>query len=338
MSAAAAHRSVPAELAGAFDWRGASGQRTYGITALFFFGLVWMMVSLAPPAGSLGALLAVFVGAAYLAFVGQTRRRVRDIGWRGGWTWAAFVPWIGLFFSVFLLFKKPADAPRQGEPAILRKLGFCVALVVALLFASRAFWQPFSIPSGSMKPTLLVGDYLAMVPLRTEPQRGDVVVFRHPVQGSDYIDRVMALPGDRIAMENGQVVLNGQVLTQTPLEPFREVMERQGPFGTMPACANQPVARGEICEKARFREVLPDGRSYEVLDIRTGQVDDTETFEVPEGHVFVMGDNRDNALDSRISLQIGGVGFVPIENVLGRAARVLFSSGDALGRIWRRIE
>jgi signal peptidase I len=203
-----------------------------------------------------------------------------------------------------------------------------IALVVRTLF-----FEPFNIPSGSMKPTLLVGDYLFTskyaygysrhsLPfspplfggrvLEDLPERGDVVVFKLPSDGrTDYIKRVIGLPGDTVQMRDGRLILNGEPVPK----------ERVGTF----------VDTGEAGrELARYVETLPNGRSYEVLDMTpNGPYDTTRVFEVPEGHLFVMGDNRDNSMDSRTRF----VGFVPLENLVGRA-EIIFYSTDGTAALW----
>lgn len=237
------------------------------------------------------------------------------------------------------------------------------ALLIAGVFRT-VFFQPFWIPSGSMKDTLLIGDFLFVnkmaygysyascpsvrIPaaglnidakdicgmfdgdntrlLGGEPERGDVVVFRHPVNGTDYIKRLIGLPGDKIQMKNGQLFINGKA---APLEAdgkFTEIAGPQGPQGLHPICANAPVGRGGECEKEKLRETLPNGVVHSVLNVTSRSVDNTPVYSVPEGHYFFMGDNRDNSTDSRVPQTLGGVGFVPYENLIGRADRVMFSS------------
>ncbi|WP_050525607.1 signal peptidase I [Pseudorhodobacter aquimaris] len=238
------------------------------------------------------------------------------------------------------------------------------ALLIAGIFRTL-FFQPFWIPSGSMKDTLLIGDFLfvnkmaygyskyscpfAMCPvsgrvLISEPERGDVVVFSHPVNGSDFIKRLIGLPGDTVQLRGGKVILNGTELPQVPSGEFVETYDRQGPMGNLPRCENSAgaVGVGADCTKSRYTETMPatetmpEGRSYEVLNIDTnGFADNTDVFTVPEGHYFFMGDNRDNSQDSRYGQAVGGVGFVPAENLIGRADRIMFSSaGSSLFYFW----
>ena len=234
------------------------------------------------------------------------------------------------------------------------------ALLIAGVFRT-VFYQPFWIPTGSMKETLLIGDFLfvnkmaygysyASCPslpfmgldakqlcgvfdgdnnrfLGGEPERGDVVVFRHPTLGSDYIKRLVGMPGDRIQVKNGVLIINDVPAEQTPDGAFVEIMRRQGPQGVPPACENGAVGPGGECAKSRFIETLPSGKQYKILNIRRQGTDNTGVYTVPEKHYFFMGDNRDNSLDSRASQLQGGVGFVPLEDIIGRADRIMFSSG-----------
>ncbi|OYW47350.1 MAG: signal peptidase I, partial [Rhodobacterales bacterium 12-65-15] len=224
------------------------------------------------------------------------------------------------------------------------------ALVIAGVFRTL-FFQPFWIPSESMKDTLLVGDFLfvnkmaygyskyscpfAMCPfegriLASEPERGDVVVFRHPVNGTDFIKRLIGLPGDKIQMQGGVLFINGTEATQVPAGTFSEVFEAQGPMRSMPRCESGAVGEGGECTKSRFIETLPGGLTHNILNIVDGGPgDDTGVFTVPEGQYFFMGDNRDNSQDSRFVRENSGVGFVPAEYLIGRADRVIFSSAGA---------
>ncbi len=214
-----------------------------------------------------------------------------------------------------------------------------IALLVALLIRAF-FFQPFNIPSGSMKGTLLVGDYLFVSKyaygysrhsfpfsppvfsgrvLSGDPERGDIVVFKLPSDGkTDYIKRLVGLPGDRIQVRNGVLFIN-----DAPVERYRvdDFVEED--------------ASGNIIRVPRYREVLPNGVSYDTLDdTPDGSLDNTREYTVPAGHYFMMGDNRDQSLDSRTP----GVSYVPIENFVGRA-EILFFSTDArraaLWQIWK---
>ena len=212
------------------------------------------------------------------------------------------------------------------------------ALIIALVIRTVLF-QPFNIPSGSMKATLLVGDYLFVskysygyshfsLPFSppifsgrifaSPPERGDVVVFRLPKDTStDYIKRVIGLPGDRIQMVDGVLHINGQPIKRERADDFVEVEE-----GVRAA----PVRR--------WRETLPNGVSYYALDlVQNGFADNTQVYTVPQGEYFMMGDNRDNSTDSRFSQ----VGTVPFENIVGKAQLIFFSvyEGERAWEFWR---
>jgi len=249
------------------------------------------------------------------------------------------------------------EKPQNGVIETIKTIVY--ALLIAGVFRTL-FFQPFWIPSGSMKETLLIGDFLFVnkmaygysyascpsIPiigldakslcgfidgdntriLAGEPKRGDVVVFRHPISGSDYIKRVMGLPGDTLQVKDGVVILNGEPLPQEPAGTFTEIFERQGPQGLTPRCESGAVGQGAACTKSRFVETLPDGSTHVVLNVGLQASDNTSVFRVPEGQYFFMGDNRDNSSDSRLAQLAGGVGFVPYENLIGRADRIVFSS------------
>jgi signal peptidase I len=235
------------------------------------------------------------------------------------------------------------------------------ALVIAIGFRS-IFFQPFWIPSESMKDTLLIGDFLFVnkmaygysrysceIPFTTvslcpfterflgsEPERGDVVVFRHPTAGTDYIKRLIGLPGDKIQVKEGVLFINGVEAKQEADGVFEEIYEPQGPMRNRPRCENGAVGEGGVCTKSRFIETLPEGRKHHVLNIDVaGPGDGTDVFTVPEGHYFVMGDNRDNSTDSRFPQAVGGVGMLPAKYLIGRADRIIFSSaGRSLFYFW----
>jgi signal peptidase I len=246
------------------------------------------------------------------------------------------------------------------------------ALLIAGIFRSL-FFQPFWIPSGSMKDTLLIGDFLFVNKMSygysyascpsiriprfgididardicgvfdgdngrlfgSEPERGDTVVFRHPVNGTDFIKRLVGMPGDTVQMKNGVLFVNDAAVGLRAGGVFEEIYDAQGPQGRFPRCENAPVGQGGTCEKTRLLETLPGGVEHSVLNIDNTGTDNTGIYNVPEGHYFFMGDNRDNSTDSRVPQQLGGVGFVPFENLIGRADRIVFSSaGRSLFAFW----
>lgn len=222
----------------------------------------------------------------------------------------------------------------QSNSEIIRTVG--VALLIALVIRAF-FFQPFNIPSGSMKPTLLIGDYLFVskfsygyskhsLPfspelfsgriLASDPDRGDVVVFKTPQDNrTDFIKRLIGLPGDRIQVLNSVLHINGIPVQRERIEDF---IER--------------YPNGDVRRTPQYRETMSNGVSYNTLDDGLTRVDNTQEFRVPINHYFMMGDNRDHSNDSRLD-----VGYVPFENFVGRADVIFFSTDQSAGLLefWR---
>ncbi|HET7316346.1 MAG TPA: signal peptidase I [Sphingomicrobium sp.] len=241
---------------------------------------------------------------------------------------------------------------RKSRPAERGGLLRLVISVAVIAWVLRSFlFAPFSIPSGSMLPTLHIGDYLFVAkwpygysrysfPLgfpsfdgrifSDQPQRGDVVVFRHPDENEDLIKRVIGLPGDTVALRGGRVILNGKRLPRGDMQPVAIPISPNSPCRLVRGAA--PMIRGSghdrTCVYPTYRETLPSGRSYRVIDqVNNAIADNLAPVTVPPGHVFLMGDNRDDSLDSRYSIAEGGIGPVPVDHLVGRAT-ILFWSTD----------
>jgi signal peptidase I len=177
-----------------------------------------------------------------------------------------------------------------------------------------------------MKPTLEPDQCFSMKlhPNRDEIERGLVAAFRHPVTNAEFTMRIMALGGDTVQMKDGVVFLNGSPIQQTPLPSYRQIYQPEGTSQSMPRCPYRIPAIGDVCEIQMSSESI-DNNQYRVLSLPMSRLDNTATYTVPENHVFVLGDNRGNAADSRLPHSAGGVGFVPIENVFGIFDEVLRS-------------
>lgn len=219
------------------------------------------------------------------------------------------------------------------------------AVLVAVGFNVFGY-QAFHVPSASMKPTLLIGDTLLASklaygsafrrcrlawcpetpPFGGLPQRGDVIVFEDRVHGGYAVKRVIGLPGDEVKLISGEVVLNGQRLGRRDAGQFAEVYERRGHPADFPLCAAVSPREGDLCLKRRQTETAPDGTEYDTLDIGLTTADFMGPHHVPAGQYFVMGDNRDNSTDSRVAASDGGIGYVPLDAIVGRVGLVLFSS------------
>jgi len=229
------------------------------------------------------------------------------------------------------------NAPKKQEGFWETVRTMIYAILMAVVVRTFLF-EPFNIPSGSMIPTLLVGDYLfvskysygysrhsfpfSLAPLsgrifESEPARGDVVVFKYPRDNkTDYIKRIVGLPGDRVQMQDGRLFLNGALVEREKLDDF---VYRD--------------TSGSVLRALQYKETLPGGKVHYILeDGDNRRYDNTPEFTVPEGHYFMMGDNRDHSADSRAD-----VGFVPAENLVGRAEFLFFSTDGTASIIqfWR---
>ena len=236
---------------------------------------------------------------------------------------------------------------------------FLLKLALFVVILRSFILSPFNIPSESMQPRLLIGDYLLVakwpygyskysmpfslpiIPGRifaSQPEAGDVVVFKAPpTQRDDYIKRVIGLPGDVIQMRNGILEINGVAVKKERIADFViPVTENMAEAATLegtpfpcwrPEFEEDAKDGGRQCRYPRYVETLPNGRSYQILDLANGTPgDDTEAFVVGEGQVFLMGDNRDRSADSRFPADGKAIGIVPQENLVGRAFVTVFST------------
>jgi signal peptidase I len=342
-----------------FSFRGRISRRTYvtrvflaeivlGLLVILGFGLLTLLAH-ARASGLLFRPTVLFM--AGLIFVGlwvqlaTLVKRLHDRD-RNGWlALLSVVPLANLWVYFEALFLRgPEDGNRYGKPeaeefksrTLAIALGILAFIIPTYLVTGTArslVTQPFNIPAASEEPTLLIGDYLfvskwtygysrysfpfALIPFEgrffaSEPELGDTVVFKFPPDGeTDYIKRVVGLPGDRVQMRDGGLYINDVAVPKVRIEDYVEDI-------------------GDGTRRVpRFRETLPNGVSYDVLDRDPqGPLDNTQVFVVPEGHFFTMGDNRDNSADSRVD-----VGYVPFENLVGKA-EVLFFSTNGSARIW----
>ena len=232
---------------------------------------------------------------------------------------------------------------------------FILTLAILAWIVRSLIFAPFHIPTGSMIPTLYIGDYVMVAkwpygysrfsfPFQFPsfsgrifgglPKRGDVVVFRHPIDDNDLIKRVIGLPGDTVEVSDGQLILNGKPVPKEDLPPFAMRISANSQCKVAPG-ATPMVGPNGTCLFPAYKETLPGGPSYTVLDqVDSPEADHFPATSVPAGFVFVMGDNRDDSMDSRFQPSQHGVGFLPVENIIGRAT-VTFWSTDGSASYWK---
>lgn len=249
------------------------------------------------------------------------------------------------------------DTPDKEHESWGSFVWFLIKLVLAVLIFRAFIFASFNIPSESMLPRLMVGDHLfaakwpygftnnslpfkvPLIPgriLASDPVPGDVAVFAHPIDGTEYIKRVIGLPGDTIQVVDGHLHINGKPIQREQIADFVQPTTPTGHCRTV--ALTQRLEDGSFaCVYPQFKETLPNGISYNTLDFTDGPQDHTAAVVVPEGHLFMMGDNRDNSLDSRFPAEKdAGVGLVPMDNLIARASMIFFSSGDD-GIRWGRF-
>ena len=318
-----------------FDWFGRSRRTPFAVLLLIALAclLVFAVAGTRDdwPAG-VGILAILGMALVFVPLIGHAMRRLNDLGWSGWWGWLMVVPYAGAVLSLVLCLRPGRVAVRQRDGG-LRPFGFALACVGALLIAGRAVWAPVVILSEAMSPTLQAGDLITINTLARTPRRGDVVAFQS--DGPVGVMRVVGLPGERVQMRDGRLLIDDVAVEVADDGSFAQPYGQRGPAGVYPMCGNGVVGLGASCETRRAIETLPGGVSHPVLEIGARSLDNTGVYLIPADHYFVLGDNRDNARDSRLPRSVGGPGFVARDDLVGRARLVILSgTGRSLLSVW----
>jgi signal peptidase I len=243
----------------------------------------------------------------------------------------------------------PSPEMTTAKWSLWALLRFMAFVAIGAWLIRSLFVATFSIPTGSMNATLLPGDYLFVTKwpygysqasfaggfidykgriFGRLPARGDIVVFKGP-DGNDWIKRAIGLPGDTIEVRDGRTILNGKALERRPAAAASFPYGPNTPCRAAPGASRDVVLVGDVvtCRYPAWRETLPGGRSYTVLDqLPAGPGDSFGPATIPPGFIFMMGDNRDDSMDSRFTIAQGGIGLVPLDNIVGRATLSYWSS------------
>lgn len=319
-------------LASGFDWGGASGRGAFAAAlAAVAIPLLWLWLGPARVEGwSRWHEAAGVVPLALLTVpaLGMAVRRLHDAGRAGGWAWLLALPWLRWALVLALLLLPSGARPRitEGPGRLLGLgLGIAVALGVLLSLVFATAW----VSDRAMAPALRAGDLLLLWRAPLTPRRGDVLLVRLPGEAAPRPLRVVGLPGERVAVAGGLPVIGGVPARQERAGFLTEPFRPEGAARAMPLCGNGAVGLGAGCTTRLLRETLPDGTAQTILDVGPGPLDDRPEVAVPPGHLFLLGDARDGARDSRLSPNVGGAGLVPLDAVEGRALLVLWSAAGA---------
>ncbi|WP_210529124.1 signal peptidase I [Rubellimicrobium arenae] len=312
-----------------FDPSGRTRPGAFGIV-LGAVGVLWATWSFGPLLfDSWGrgreALAALALAIGLVPGTGHAMRRLNDMGWSGWWAWVLALPW-ARWALLAVLVLAPSSQRRRPSHSRWRVLGLGVSGGAALVVAGSLLWTTAPVLAQGMRPTLLPGDLVLVRRAPVALERGDVVAVLVAGSKTPRLGRIISLGGERVAVEGGVPVIDGAPASRSEDGFFTETFGRQGPLGVMPVCGNGTVGLGAECRTHQHRETLPQGRAYPILDVGPRPLDRAEEVAVPPGMLYLLGDDRDAAQDSRLAVGVRGLGLVALDRVIGRVDVVIASS------------
>lgn len=316
-----------ARLSEGFDARGLTTRGTFAAVLAVALGLValhlWGAATGLLPRWAEIVLILAMAGMIPVT-AGHLFRRLNDLDWPGWVAWGAVLPYANLALGLVLALRPTHRRAGRRDPGPLREVAMIGVVLLGLVWTLRIWWAPVIVTDDAMAPAYVAGDVVLMRQGAVLPARGAVIVLGgrgEPLR----LSRAIGLPGETLALTEGVPSVDGIPADIRP-QPLHVVpFLPAGPDRTLPRCANGAVGTGADCVRRSQLETLPDGTQVLTLDIADQDTDDLPPVTVPAGHVFALGDNRDDSPDSRLSPAVGGLGLVEVSRIRGIAGPVVLS-------------
>ncbi len=320
-----------------YDWTGRTTRAQFLIVAGFSLAPIGIgrLLGVDYLDGGPEALALTLWGAlAVVPLIGHSLRRLGDAGLSAWLVWSAAVPVVNLALLAVLIFA-PTNPRRLAEASQIRLLGYPVGAVIACLVLSRIWLVPVLVDTADMEPLLEPGDIVMVWRGGDVPPAGDLIVLRDPTDKAAIIRRVIATGPDTVELVQGVPATQDGPASHIPSGFDETIMAPEGPKGVMPRCLTGSVGQGALCQRRLVTEVLPNGATYLLFDTGAVPLDTMQAREVAAGQLFVLSDNRDQAVDSRIAVAAGGIGMVEASAIRGEPAFVVASfAGRWVWQVW----